>query len=60
MKKHNEKWNKIKESIQSGKPMKEIAKEFQVSYSYVTLVGRELKFWKEKEMESKSSSSKII
>lgn len=56
MKEHNEKWNNIKAAIESGQKMKDIAKQFGVSYQYVTLVGRELKFWKEKELKYKSSS----
>lgn len=56
MKEHNEKWNSIKAAIESGQKMKDIAKQFGVSYQYVTLVGRKLKFWKEKELKYKSSS----
>ena len=60
MAKHCDKWFRIANEIESNKPMKDIAKEFKVSYQYVTLVGRELKFIKEKETKENGSSSKTI
>ena len=60
MTKHCDKWFQIANEIESNKPMKDISKEFKVSYQYVTLVGRELKFRKEKETKEKGSSIKTI
>lgn len=60
MAKHCDKWFKIVKEIESKKPMKDIAKEFNVSYQYVTLIGRELKFRKEKETKENGSSNKTI
>ena len=58
MTKHCDKWFQIANEIEANKPMKDIANEFKVSYQYVTLVGRELKFRKEKETKENCSSSK--
>ena len=58
MTKHCDKWFQIANEIEANKPIKDIAKEFKVSYQYVTLVGRELKFRKEKETKENCSYSK--
>lgn len=57
MPRHNERWFRIVEEIESGKQMKDIAKEEGVSYQYVTLVGRWLKFKKEKELKELGSNN---
>ena len=57
MSRHNERWFKIVEKIESGKRMKDIAKEEGISYQYVTLVGRWLKFKKEKELKELGSNN---
>lgn len=54
MSRHNERLFKIVENNESGK---DITQEEDVSYQYVTLVGRWLKFKKEKESKELGSNN---